>query len=78
MTPDPKCSNQFLLSTGKQFYAGGCALGIQGNCYDGDLEITLGCDDGLWDGDYTRDELHEIADYAIAQWQAYKRQLDSQ
>ena len=64
------------LSTGKEIYAHAGTLGI-----GPELDLTYGFDGGIWDhrsiidvgaDALSKAELLEIADHAIARWQAFK------
>ena len=62
--------DHFILSTGKEFYAHGNILGISES---NDVEYFYnGYDGGDYFKDFTNEELKEIADYMIEQWNNFK------
>ena len=66
-----KTDRGFILSTGKEFYANCNIIGI--NITElGELYISEGYDGGIDDGEFTKEERREVADYMIDLWKRFK------
>lgn len=61
----------FRLSTGRDFYACGNLLSVYER-YAGEWTVSYGSDGSVDTDEWTPAEREELADYMIAQWQAFK------
>jgi hypothetical protein len=71
--------NYYTLSSGRKFYANNGVIGMSEFVEDEDfgwmLDLSEGYDGGINTDEFSKEELLEIADFMILQWQRYKSKV---